>query len=97
MISLRSPLHYSAQNGHLSVVKYLVSHGANINGKNIDGWTPLHYSAHNGHLCVVEYLVDSGADISITNNANMTPLMISTQNNIVQYLISQGDINYEMQ
>ena len=32
-----TPLHYSAENGHLPVVKYLVDHGADINIKVEDG------------------------------------------------------------
>ena len=27
----RTPLHYSAENGHVDVVKYLVDHGADMN------------------------------------------------------------------
>jgi len=29
-----TPLHYAAQNGHLSVVEYLVNQKADINAKN---------------------------------------------------------------
>jgi len=38
MIFQSSPLHYSAQNGHLSVVEYLIKNGADINDKtqNVD-------------------------------------------------------------
>jgi len=34
MIFLYSPLHYSAQNGHLSVVEYLIKNGADLNAKD---------------------------------------------------------------
>jgi len=33
MIFQWSPLHWSAQNGHLSVVEYLIKNGADINAK----------------------------------------------------------------
>jgi len=33
MIFQRSPLHCSADNGHLSVVEYLIKNGADINAK----------------------------------------------------------------
>jgi len=36
MIFQWSPLHYSAQNGHLSVVEYLIKNGADINAKDND-------------------------------------------------------------
>jgi len=36
MIFQSSPLHYSAYNGHLSVVEYLIKNGADINAKTND-------------------------------------------------------------
>ena len=32
-----TPLHYSADNGHVAVVKYLVDHGADVNIKDGGG------------------------------------------------------------
>ena len=32
-----TPLHYSARNGHVAVVKYLVDHGANVNIQDDEG------------------------------------------------------------
>ena len=32
-----TPLHYSAKNGHVAVIKYLVDHGAHVNIKDEDG------------------------------------------------------------
>jgi len=64
-----TPLHYASQNGHLSVVEYLVNQKADINAKTkeIFSGTPLHYAAQNGHLSVVEYLVNQKADINAKN------------------------------
>lgn len=53
-------LRYSAENGHLDVVRYLVSQGADI---HICDDYALRYSAENGHLDVVKYLVSQGADV----------------------------------
>ena len=36
MIFQSSPLHWSAENGHLSVVEYLIKNGADINDKDND-------------------------------------------------------------
>ena len=41
MIFNWTPLHYAAENGHLSVVEYLVNQKADINAKEKDGKTPL--------------------------------------------------------
>jgi len=62
-----TPLHYAAQNGHLSVVEYLVNQKADINAKDYGKMTPLHYAAQNGHLSVVEYLINQKADINAKN------------------------------
>jgi len=53
-----TPLHWAAQNGHLSVVDYLVNNKADINSKSEENWTPLHIAARNGYIHVVKYLVN---------------------------------------
>jgi len=63
-----TPLHYSAREGHLSVVEYLVNHRADINAENNTNTSPLHHSAGNGHLSVVEYLINHGANINAKDN-----------------------------
>ena len=35
------PIHYASLKGHIDVVKYLVSHGADIECYDKDGFTPL--------------------------------------------------------
>lgn len=52
---------YAARNGHLEVVKYLISVGADITAEN--NWS-LEASASKGHIEVFKFLVDSGADIT---------------------------------
>jgi len=60
-----TPLNLAADNGHLSVVEYLVNQTADINSKNYTSFSyNLHLAANNGHLSVVEYLVNQNADIN---------------------------------
>ena len=56
-----TPLYYASQKGHLEVVKYLKSVGADIHVKDKYGLTPLHFASLNGHLEVVKYLKSVGA------------------------------------
>lgn len=51
-----SALMYAAYGGFLSIVKYLVTHGAKIDVKNLKGGTAIRYAAYAGHRAVVDYL-----------------------------------------
>ena len=56
-----TPLHVSATNGHLEVVRALLEKGADVNAKEDNGWTPLHYCAREGHLEVARFLIKAGS------------------------------------
>lgn len=50
--------------GHLSVVRYLVEHGADIELANRHGHTCLMISAFKGNYEIVKYLLENGADVN---------------------------------
>ncbi|EMJ92351.1 ankyrin repeat protein [Leptospira kirschneri str. JB] len=67
-----SPLHYAVEKRHnIQIVKELVEHGANVNGKNVYQQTPL-YDA--GSKEIAQYLLQQGADPTIKNGSVETPL-----------------------
>jgi ankyrin repeat protein len=66
--------HAAADEGHLDVVKYLISLGAHVNVGDNRGWTPLHMAAFFGHLSIVQFLVQSGADTNIRDKWGLTAL-----------------------
>ena len=88
------PLSGAAKNGHIDVVKYLVSHGADINGGNYHD-LPLSDAAENGHIDVVQYLVSHGADVGASLKQRL--LYLAAENgyiDFVKYLVSRGaDVN----
>jgi len=49
-----------------SAVGFLLSHGANPNARDKDGFTPLHWAAAKGHTRLAELLLRNGADPSAT-------------------------------
>ena len=51
-----TPLHFAASRGHLSVVKWLVFHGAKADEKDDGGRTPLDDAVENRHADVAELL-----------------------------------------
>ena len=64
----RIGLHLSAHEGHLPVVEFLVSEGADVNAKNNEGYTPLIEAAFFcGHLSICQFLVSNGADVTVVS------------------------------
>ena len=97
-----SPLHYAADEGHLEIVKLLISQGADIDAKGafhlyyspmhlILGCTPLHLAANKGHLEIVKFLISHGAKYNAKNNEGDTPLTVAKtgrHNEVVTFLVS---------
>ena len=86
-------LHVACQNGHLSIVQYLISKKVNIESKDSLDGTPLHIACQNGHLPIVQYLIKKGASIEANDKDQLTPLHYACQNghlSIVQFLIEKG-------
>jgi uncharacterized protein len=55
----------AAINGHLKIVKQLVSVGCDINKRNQDSHTALLLACFFGHLAVVKFLITHGADVNL--------------------------------
>ena len=53
-------LFIAAQSGHVEIVEYLVSAGADVEKAFRTGATPLFVGAQNGHLKVVQALIKAG-------------------------------------
>lgn len=68
-------LHAAAYDGQVHLVKLLLTLGADIDAREVNGRTPLHHAANNGHQEVIEYLVRQGADVNAIDMTEMTPLM----------------------
>ncbi|PVI00471.1 ankyrin [Periconia macrospinosa] len=97
-------LHYAAANGHVDIIKLLLSFGSTtgtappsssasglINACNDSGNTALHWAALNGHLESVKALVQSGADVTIINKAGHDAVFeaeINDKGDVVEWLLA---------
>ena len=86
--------------GHLEVVQWLLSHGANPTVWDEDtdsGWTSLHGAAFYGHVDISRLLLQYKADIHARDNEGRTPLHEAARFNMVdtaRFLLENGaDVN----
>jgi hypothetical protein len=63
-MSLDKELFKALGRGDVKEVRKLLEKGANVNAKDIYGWTPLHAAASSGHVDVVTLLIEKGADVN---------------------------------
>jgi ankyrin repeat protein len=78
-----NPLRWASMNGHLDVVKCLVSHGADIHVNNEGA---LRWASLNGHLAVVELLIKHGANFYADDNLAIKWASNHGHTHIVKYL-----------
>lgn len=88
----------AARNGSkLTLVQFLLAHGADANLQDYFGATPLMNAAWEGNLPIVQLLIKAGADINKISNDNWTTLMKAvfgrddeSAHSIIQCLIKAG-------
>ncbi|MEE8439938.1 MAG: ankyrin repeat domain-containing protein [Micropepsaceae bacterium] len=60
----------------VETAKFLVEHGADVNGAGQFGWAPLHAASYQGLNDVIEYLASAGADPDQMDGFGQTALSI---------------------
>ena len=90
-----SSLYVASQEGHVEVVKLLISNGANVNDKRTDGGTSALYAAsQEGHVEVVELLITNGANVNDKTTDDGTSSIIAASDqghvHVAELLLSKG-------
>jgi len=67
------PVHAAAAGGNLTILKALLTAGANANAQQEGGFTPLHTAAQNNNQTMTALLLMHGADPNITNDLGQIP------------------------
>lgn len=86
-------LQASSQNGHLEVIKILISHKADIEKEDKDGDRAVHHAAFGDEPFVIEALARAGADLNVRNKRRQTPLHIAVNKGhvgVVKALLELG-------
>ncbi len=65
--------HSHAPDSWLAAVRYLVEeHGADVNARDLNGYSAVHHAASRGDNELIEYLVQHGADVSVVSRRGET-------------------------
>ncbi|KAK5979399.1 Palmitoyltransferase [Trichostrongylus colubriformis] len=93
-----TPLHWAARQGHVLMVAFLVTNGAQVEKRDVEGFTPLHVAAQFGATPVVGYLIARGQSVDAPDESRITPAMWAaakcSQLDPLQLLITLGaDVN----
>jgi uncharacterized protein len=94
----RTPLMHAvlAEDADIRMVRYLVSHGANVNAVDSgQQWTALHFAARDQKTDIVRTLLEGCADVDPTDTFGNTPLWRAVMNaapkiSIIMDLLSYG-------
>lgn len=68
------PLHWAARFDHRDVAKFLLTHRAEVDGRESHEMTPLHIAASSSSEDVAALLIEHGADINARDNNGDAPL-----------------------
>ena len=86
-----SALQLSSYFGHMKMVKFLISHGAEIDYQNDKANTALHLAAFTKRSEIVLELLTSGASVQIVNNEGKTPKLMADNMDESYKLIQQAE------
>jgi hypothetical protein len=89
----RTPLSWTAEEGHKAVAQLLIEEGAEVDSKDAYDLTPLSWAAEGGYKDVVQLLVDKVARVNNRDSSGLTPLSLAAGNghdDVIRLLIENG-------
>lgn len=92
-VETANALHEAVSGGKAAVVKILLKHGANANGKDGYGQSLVMTSVSGHYMDVLTLLIAAGADVSTPNQYRVTPLAVAAEQghlDAVNMLVAAG-------
>ncbi|XP_043957592.1 ankyrin repeat and SAM domain-containing protein 3 [Gambusia affinis] len=87
-------LHTACSIGQYDVVAECIKkREADLDRKNLGGWTPLMYAAYIGHDNIANLLLEAGVNVNAATPKGLTPLMLAAScgnESIAYFLLQQG-------
>jgi ankyrin repeat protein len=79
--AVASPIHEAALAGDVELVKLLIENGADVDDRDVQGYTPLLLAIQAGHTDIAKVLIANGADVNARSASDggdyVTPLDLS--------------------
>lgn len=76
-----SPIHEAAVTGDVELVEMLIANGADVDDRDVHGYTPLLLAIQEGHTDIAKVLIKNGADVNARavndGGEDVTPLYLS--------------------
>ena len=88
LLHLGNVLHRAARVDDIHGMKTCLAEGANVNGRDQNGWTPLHRAAFKGRVESVKLLLNNGAQVDVVDDAGYTPLHCAVEMRHVQVALA---------
>jgi len=84
---------HAAASGHIRILRFLISKGANIRSIDSQGTTALMEAASGGHVEIMDLLLNLGVELNTQDAGGFSALMYAAFNdrrNSVAWLLSRG-------
>ena len=72
----------------MPLAEVLIEHKADLDAKDIEGWTPLHAAAACGNVLMIQLLLRSNATLVTVNHDDKMPIDVACDSDI-RYIIQQ--------
>ena len=82
-------LTWAARSGNIAAAQLLLDHGANVNKRNLDGFTPLQWAVMTDSPKLVQMLIDHGAKLQAADRVGWP---VSTSNlPVIRYMLQAAE------